>query len=246
MKRPLIVVFILMSAFLLCVSCEQDYDRFNSMYQKKSWDSLKYNFLAIGNSVTVHPYTSYWHEYDRGMAASSDEKDYVHIVADYLEQEHGPVVFNARNLAFWERNPDKRQEQLLTLDDWLSADLDLVIIQLGDNVSVLDTLEDDFGALVDYVRTKAPQAQLVVIGDFIRMDGRQEIKQSVALSKSVPFVDLGDEIRNDPKFTVGIGSYVEDYLGRPVKVTHRGVAIHPGDLGMQAIAQKIIDTLKAL
>lgn len=52
------------------------------------WDKESYNYLAIGNSITVHGFASYCWDDDRGMAASYDDSDYVHLdlnEIDYIE-----------------------------------------------------------------------------------------------------------------------------------------------------------------
>ena len=41
------------------------------------WDSENYNYLAIGNSITLHGINDYWWN-ECGMAASTLENDYVH------------------------------------------------------------------------------------------------------------------------------------------------------------------------
>ena len=45
--------------------------------RKIKWKDGAFNYLAIGNSLTLHGICEYWWN-ECGMAASSLEKDYVH------------------------------------------------------------------------------------------------------------------------------------------------------------------------
>lgn len=50
------------------------------------YSDTTFNYLAIGNSITKHALADYWWN-EMGMAASSEEKDYVHLVASALEEK---------------------------------------------------------------------------------------------------------------------------------------------------------------
>ena len=81
-----------------------------------------YNYLAIGNSITIHPLNEYWWN-ECGMAATSAENDYVHIVTKALVAKS-----YAYNFATWEMMWHDRGETLSLLDGLLSEELDLVTI----------------------------------------------------------------------------------------------------------------------
>lgn len=69
-----------------------------------------FNYLAIGNSITRCP--GFLDE-DRGMAASTSDKDYFHIVSTYLEDGlDEDVVSYAFNAAAWEQQANNRGEVL--------------------------------------------------------------------------------------------------------------------------------------
>ena len=46
-----------------------------------------YNILFVGNSITRHPLASYWWSKNRGMAATSLDKDYVHQTEKMLSKK---------------------------------------------------------------------------------------------------------------------------------------------------------------
>lgn len=93
------------------------------------WNSDDYNYLAIGNSITIHLLNEYWWN-ECGMAATSAENDYVHIVTSTLDAKS-----YAYNFATWELMGHDRGETLPLLDGLLSEELVLVTIQLSENAS---------------------------------------------------------------------------------------------------------------
>lgn len=88
------------------------------------WNPDDYNYLAIGNSITIHPLNEYWWN-ECGMAASTAEKDYVHQVASALDAK-----YYAYNFATREMMEHDRGETLSLLDGLLSEELDLVTIPI--------------------------------------------------------------------------------------------------------------------
>ena len=207
-----------------------------------NWNGEGYNYLAIGNSITLHGYADYWWDDDRGMAASTDDKDYVHLVKSYLESNGKNVVMYAKNLSVWETNGKDRAEFLEELDPYLYEGLDLITIQLGENASDLDTWEADFEELIQYIKGKCSGAQIIVVGDFWSNGNRDSDKEIAAKSQCVKYVSL-DGIKDNQEYYAGLGTSVEDNVGDVHTIEHSGVADHPGDKGMAAIADRIINEI---
>lgn len=201
------------------------------------WNSDDYNYLAIGNSLTIHPLNEYWWN-ECGMAATSADKDFVHIVTSTLDAKS-----YAYNFATWELMGHDRGETLSLLDGLLSADLDLVTIQLSENATDLSTFESDFEELIRYIKKGAPDAQLLVIGDFWDKAQKDEMKQQACEATGVEFISL-DEIKGLKEYQCGMNTTVYDSDGSSHIVEHSGVAKHPGDTGMKWIADRIIEVVK--
>ncbi|WP_405756688.1 hypothetical protein [Anaerovibrio slackiae] len=98
------------------------------------------NLLFIGNSITKHGKCSYWPGV-WGMAASSAEKDYVHLLVDKLRRSGQHVEYADINFFKWEIMDHDRDEVLPLLDDLLDKSYDYIIVQLGENVSSVANLE---------------------------------------------------------------------------------------------------------
>lgn len=201
-----------------------------------------YNYLAIGNSITIHGKADYWWD-ERGMAASEKEKDYVHLIADYLKNQFGDVCFYATNFFTWEIQSYDRAETLKEIYPYLNDKLDLVTIQLGENVTEFSTYENDYITLINYIKGEAPQAQILVIDEFWEDDYKTTFKKNACEITGVDFVSLED-IKGNDEYMCGLGTTVYDSDGNTHIVKHKGVAIHPNDAGMKIIAERVISFIK--
>ena len=206
-----------------------------------SYSETAFNYLAIGNSITIHRESDYWWS-DSGMAASRPENDYYHLVTDYLRLTYGEVGSYAVNYSQWEFQSYDRAETYSIIDPYLSPELDLVTIQLSENVTNMSTFESDFESLIEYVKLNAPNARILIIDDFWDDDSKSEIKEAVAGRTGVTFLPL-DDIKDDPEYQCGENAVVYDSDGIEHVVDHEGVEQHPGDKGMQYIADAIINAL---
>lgn len=116
------------------------------------------------------------------MAASIPDKDYFHRVLEYLEEFYvdKDICGFAYNFSEWETLVADRADMLKRLNCYLSKDLDLITVQLGENVRELSTFQCDFEYLLDYIKSSLPKVQIIVIGDFWEKAERDKIKQKAA------------------------------------------------------------------
>lgn len=200
-----------------------------------------FNYLAIGNSITWHEKCEYWWN-EIGMAASKAENDFFHLVTKYLEDKNEKVNAYAFKYSNWELQNWDRAGTYTLLKSYLSPEIDLITIQLSENATELSTFESDFVDLIEHVRLKCPDAQIILIDDFWD-DDKSEMKRNVATTCNVDFVDL-TEIREDPEYQSELGTIVYGDDGQEHIIYHNGVATHPGDKGMKYIADKTIEFIK--
>ena len=209
---------------------------------KVQYSDTAFNYVAIGNSITKHGITDYWWN-EVGMAATSKEKDYVHLVSSYLEELFGEVCMNVINYSVWEMQATDRAETYQILDYYLDERLDLVTIQLSENVNDMATYEADYEELIYYIRTCAPRAQIIVIDDFWSSDDKSTLKEKAATNTGADFVSLS-LIKGKSEYQCGMDTTVYDSEGKEHIVKHEGVSIHPGDKGMKYIADSVISVIK--
>lgn len=215
-----------------------------------------FRIVCIGDSVTAHPYMApnenpagYWLQ-EWGMAASAEEKDYAHVLASMFDKTEDNVSLDVINFNSWElaeASMVPRASYLSTLDPLFGSDkeeADLIVLQLGENCTAYQSLAADFGALIDYLRAKAPNAEILATGTVIIMDPPRNgavdsIKQQVCSQKGVIYVDMSGY---NESMWVGEGTQIVNPQGQ-VTVISVSQRTHPGDYGMQWIAEQIYNAL---
>jgi lysophospholipase L1-like esterase len=196
--------------------------------------------LFLGNSITRHaPAPKIGWIDDWGMAASAQEKDFVHLVISGIAAMTGKdPETKITNIADFERNL-----ATFDLEAKLKAELDfkptLVIIAIGENVAALNTddakaqFKTSFAKLLATVKS-AGQPALIVRGCFWTDKTKDEIMKQACAAAGGTFVDIG-----------ALGKVEANFARSERKFDHDGVAAHPGDKGMAAIANAILKALKA-
>lgn len=192
-----------------------------------------FNYLAIGNSLTL--IKSWGH----GICSTRNDNDYFNLLVIDLKNNNNDVVAYPINFSLWEQNVD-RKKTLKLLDVYLSKYLDLITIQLGENIRNTQGYHNDLKELIEYVRSKAPKAKIVLIGDWWSID-RNNIRKNVAKETGVLFVDTSRLI-NDIEYQSKEGTVCEGVNGSR-QVVSKIAETHPGDKGMMAIYQGILKVL---
>ena len=197
--------------------------------------AAKRRILIVGNSITRHDKKPEigWHG-DYGMAASAEEKDYVHLLASrILEREDACIMVH--QLALWERECTEERALLYAQasHDFMA---DTVIFRIGENIKsqagegALALMEKAFSSLADYICPKGARA--IYTTCFWKHGAVDEAIRAVAKKRGMPLVELGD-LGDDARY-MAVGLF-----------EHSGVAMHPGDLGMAMIAERIYKALEA-
>ena len=184
--------------------------------------------LFVGNSITLHaPKEDIGWSYNWGMAASAEEKDYVHLVAKAIG---GDAAFCVCQAANWERGY-KDPDCLLPLAEARDFGADVVVMRLVENCKDYDlpAFEKAYGELVEFL---SPKAKTVVITTGFWPHPLDDAIRAYAEKAKRPLVELGDLGRQDEMKALGL-------------FWHSGVASHPGDLGMETIARRILEQIPA-
>ena len=190
--------------------------------------------LFLGNSITLHaPAPQIGWNGNWGMAASAPEKDFVHLLIAKVAKETGkqPEV-KVKNIAEFERQLGDFNiaEQL---KEELHFQPDLIVLAIGEN-SVTpsnDVERTKFSVGLDGLLSELKRNGQPTI--FVRsqfwpdQEKDQLLKQATEKAKLV-WVDM-EKLGADP---LNAASAEREFQ-------HAGVAGHPGDKGMAAIADKI-------
>ena len=195
--------------------------------------------LFVGNSLTSHgPKADIdWHG-NWGMAATSLDKDYVHVVTKALADKHGgmPTIM-VKNVADFER-AHVGYDIAGKFADAAAFKADLIILCIGENVAALKTPEaqakyqEQVTALLKTLRSN-PKAQVIVRSSFWANEAKDGAMRKACEAVGGTFVDISALSKDEKNFARS---------ERPYK--HDGVAHHPGDRGMAAIAAEIVKAVK--
>ncbi len=211
----------------------------NGRAADKAVDRPVRKILFLGNSITRHsPKPSIGWTADWGMAASARGKDFVHLVTGSISKTAGtaPEVM-VRNIAGFER-----QYASYVLDEQLKDAFqfraDLVVVAIGENVPRFDSeksktlFADSFTKLLR--RLQADNHPTIVVRScFWANQAKDEILRQGCLKAGGIFVNIGK-----------LGKDESNYARSERKFSHKGVAAHPGDQGMQAIANAILGAIR--
>jgi len=190
--------------------------------------------LFLGNSITLHgPLAEIGWAGNWGMAASAEDKDYVHLLTARIAQAAGakPEV-RVRNIADFER-----QYGTFDVATGLKAEIefkpDLVVVAIGENVPALDTetAKAAYAAAFARLLTQLKQAgspALFVRSSFWPDPAKDDLMKRASAGAGATFIDIAS-----------LGREEANAARSERKIDHAGVAAHPGDRGMQAIADAI-------
>ena len=195
--------------------------------------------LFLGNSITLHgPAPSIGWQGNWGMAASAKDKDYVHLVLKAITETTGKEPESmVANIASFERQPDKYDINS-DLKSELAFRPNIVVVAIGENVPALATeqAKRTFKASLTRLlkRLKENSNPVIVVRSCFWQDqAKDTILEQACSAVGGVFVDssaLGKDPRNAAR--------------SERKFSHHGVAGHPGDRGMRAIADVIMDALR--
>lgn len=192
--------------------------------------------LFVGNSITRHGILPGigWHK-DCGMAASGVEKDYVHIVIKEVSKAIDDAEFCICQVANWERQYKNGEETLHLYEVARDFDADIIIMRCIENCPQEnfdhEVFSEQYKILIDYLNASG-NAEVILTSGFWNHIGDVNIER-IAKENGYKYRYLGDLGENDDMKAIGL-------------YEHSGVANHPGDLGMQAIADRILNEINLI
>jgi hypothetical protein len=183
--------------------------------------------VIVGNSITRHPPRAEvgWVN-DWGMAATARDSDFVHILTRRFQQETPTAQVKFQNIAEWERNYWKYD--LSRLDTVKQFKPDLVIVRLGENINgdsmAIHGLDKQFPRLLHELAGSA--THVVVVSSFWSDLPATPVLKKLAEQEHEQYIYLDglDKVPGDK----ATGQFKDG-----------GVANHPSNKGMRAIANTI-------
>ena len=197
------------------------------------------NALFVGNSILVGNRGS-------GMCASSPDRDYFAIVTRTLTERDPDFTAERVKGTSWEKATTVEQQDafLATITPHLTADLDYVVLQLGDNVKndALRVFRQGMTRFIERVTRLCPKAQIIWVGAWYSSGTKQRIMAEVCAEQGIAWVDIYplNHVDNQAR----VGEQVVYLDGSTATVEDTAVASHPGDRGMNIIAEAICAALR--
>ncbi len=190
-------------------------------------DKADLKILFVGNSITRHGPAAQigWHG-DWGMAASSAENDYVHRVVRALEQDGHCVSYGLVNVSEWEQswNDAALFSKYTAARDFAP---DILVMRLGENAKLMDRAQEfmlHYRTAIAYFASKSTRVVLTDL--FWQYEPFDTAICALAERNGYDFAPLHDLGEREEMKALG-------------KFEHAGVAVHPSDEGMRAIAERI-------
>ena len=195
--------------------------------------------LFLGNSITLHgPAPAIGWSGNWGMAASAEEKDYVHLVLKAIAKAAGQdPKSTVVNIADFERQFET-YDVAVRLKRELAFRADLVIVAIGENVPALtsENAQKAFQASVVRLLKKFQENghPVIVVRSCFWPEPTKDVRlQAACRAVGGIFVDAGP-----------LGKDPANQARAERKFSHDGVAGHPGDKGMRALADAILNALR--
>lgn len=180
-----------------------------------------------------------------GMAASDQYHDWYYLTSQYLKKQNPNVTINDRlNISTWEQAETSADRQSIfesTIKPQLSADTDLVILQLGDNVNNdarKATIEEDSKTLLQNIKQVSPNAQIYWLASWFGNPDLIGKIDNACLAEGATHININD--LNVKENQSSIGATRTGLDGKSWQVVNPGAAVHPGDRGMKLIADRLI------
>ena len=194
--------------------------------------------LFLGNSITLHgPAPHIGWSGNWGMAASALENDYVHLLLRRLSEAVGrtPAAM-VQNIADFERNYDA-YDVGSALKKQLEFNADLVIVAIGENVPAFPSEEaknkfrNALASLLAALKKHGKPA-IFVRSCFWPDKAKDEVMRKVCQEADGTFVDISRLAQDESHYARSERTFA-----------HAGVAAHPGDKGMRAIADALWEAI---
>lgn len=197
-----------------------------SFNQNRESGSVVKKVVILGNSIVRHAPAENigWHN-NWGMAASSIENDFVHLLKAKMHEIDSEIEVLFENIAAFETDYEKYDLTLLNK----FCDADLLIIRISENVPFKKGMKKKFfkslDLLLDYL-TPSKKTEVVMGEGFWKTDVNILLREYTD-KRSIPFV-LAEDLLIDDESNAAFGLFEDD-----------GVARHPSDKGMRNIADRI-------
>lgn len=193
--------------------------------------------LFIGNSLLLG-YGTF------GMTASNSKNDYYYHVTNYIKTLKSNATFEKLQGSGFEGCTSQSE-----VNTWINNNLEnkandfnLIYVQLGDNVNTTDktnNFKTSCEYLLKYLRNKFKNARIIWVGMWYSTEEKVNIITNACNNTGCSFINIRGLYTSENQGKIGDTITADD--GTQSTVSSSGVASHPNDKGMKAIADLMIE-----
>ncbi|GJI91834.1 hypothetical protein RugamoR1_49970 [Rugamonas sp. R1(2021)] len=189
----------------------------------------------FGNSITRHaPMKALGWFGDWGMAATTAEDDFVSQLAQLLTERSKGVKWKADALSGSTLEKSPADYVLPATVQQLAQKADIVVVELGDNYNPAAPGAEAFAD--GYTRTlkglRPSNGKLLCVSTWWTSKPKDSIIAASCKAAGGTFVDIS-----------GLQAIRSNVAGNQRTIADKGVAAHPSDKGMRAIAERIAQAI---
>ncbi|HGF8200471.1 TPA: BppU family phage baseplate upper protein [Enterococcus faecium] len=178
-----------------------------------------------------------------GMCASDSKHDFNYLVQQAILEKNTDATFTQTQISGIEMATNQTEYETYrdSIADSYTSDTDLIILQIGDNTTqYIETFENTFPQFLAWLKGKCPIADIVVVGTWFSKAVGYPVVKKCASDAGLKFVDISALNTTENQSTSGAIITYDD--GTTVTASESWVR-HPGNVGMQKIADKIIESV---
>lgn len=187
--------------------------------------------MFVGNSITLHGRLESIGWYGNwGMAASSPEKDYVHIFMNSVTQKYPEASFCLVQASCWES--DYKEINLKeNFSEAVGFEPDVIICSISANINEDEFDNDLFKSSLKKLHTflSGKNTKIIEASSFFGSEKKNKaICEYVEENDNVALAYVTDILQDKSNSAIGL-------------FDHGGIQAHPGDSGMKLIADRFLE-----
>ncbi len=196
-------------------------------------ENAEIKILFVGNSITLHGvkeeigWFNSW-----GMAASSEDNDYVHLVMKWLRDNGITASYCICQVSNWEAEYRTGHSLLGNYEKAREFDADIIVMRCIENCPWndfdADAFEPEYKKLIEYFNPNK-KAKVILTTSFWKHPG-DDVIMKTGKDLCYPCVYLGNLGEDETMKAIGLFDC-------------SGVADHPGDKGMKIIADMLTEKI---
>lgn len=182
--------------------------------------------LILGNSILKHgPNNEIGWNYDWGMAATSPDKDFLHVYNKLMQtsNKYNYVDIYSKNIASWENDFSYNLNEYVDIS---TLTYDILIVRLGENVTNTFEYYNALHTMINFFKTQ--NTKVILTGIIWENSIKENIHRQLSLDYGYDYISFEDFRNDSQNFSWNM-------------FNNGAVSAHPSNQGMQNIAELLFN-----